>query len=199
MKHFKISKEWKEKLKLFIGAKVNLYAFPGYVVVICKPEDCIKIVPKDDVAATQNHCGDEICYASFEKIEGTYTPQDGEILVCNNEELSNIYIARTIVFFSDFEEYIPPEKPTNWFDKNVSMTGAYDYFCVNPKSEQWKSQDKKYVNDVEAGLLLQFREKYYCAFSYSNAFVLSHDTSKNFFSWEEIEEVYAKTHQFEPL
>lgn len=184
MKEFRISAEWRGILKELIGKNVGLYAFPNYKCIINDGEKNIIIVIGGDLAASQNHFNDEVCYAEFKKSIGSdYVLEPGEVEVLKSAKITNIFVAQTIVYFSVLEQ----------------DSGWYSEFCVNPNNSIWRSQNQNYVNMVDAGILIEIERKFFCAFSDRNAFRFGHDLDKLLFDRDEINMVYSKTHHFAPV
>lgn len=119
---------------------------------------------------------------SFSIINVTFSPGELSILLCENENITDIYIVRTLIYHSEYRKpnkkdknifkslltSIRPEN-TDKFDTFINQINAItDDFIINPNSVLPDNVNPESTNLVDVGLLIGLKNKYIKAFIEDN-------------------------------
>ncbi len=160
--------------------------------------DCV-----DKQAATQNK-RDEAIIAELSKVDKPFEPTEHTKLVCKNKNIDNIYIARTFLYFSTFQNYSKPRMLANRIGHKLksilkrekdpiddlfsrSIGGGEEIIC-HPKSEEINKVNPDYSNLLDFGILLEIEGKCLKSFLETNGFGFHIWDDKYFFEPNELEE-----------
>jgi hypothetical protein len=160
--------------------------------------DCV-----DKQADTQNKF-DEAIIAELSKVDKPFEPTEHTKLVCENKNIDNIYIVRTFLYFSTFQNYSEPKKLVNRvryklksilkgkndpIDDLISQsTGGGEEIICHPKSEEVNKINPDYSNLLDVGLLLEIEGKCLKSFLETNGFGFHIWEDKYFYEPKELEE-----------
>jgi len=118
----------------------------------------------------------------FSIINETFSPSELSILVCENENITDIHIVRTFIYHSEYRKpnkkdkkifksfltSIRPENKDN-FDTFINqIDGINNDFVINPNSVLPDNVNPESTNLVDVGLLIGLKNKYIKAFIEDN-------------------------------
>jgi len=127
----------------------------------------------------------------FSIVNKTFIPNELSILLCENENVTDIYIVRTLIYHSEYRKPVKKEKnkikslltsirPENKdkFDTLINqIDGITNDFLINPGSVLPDNLDPASTNLVDVGILIGLNNKYIKAFI--------EDNSDDFLNYEE--------------
>lgn len=158
--------------------------------------------PEDFIAASQN-TNDEAIIVKFEKHNEAYKIHESEKVLFENPKISNIYILRTLLYFSDHINYkdrdeaisvMTKEEKENEILSDVlsKATGGHEEIVCHPQSDEAEKVNKDFSNLVDAGILIEVNGEKLLCFSYFNSFSANGQTWTN----KEIEEDLLPFYEF---
>ena len=181
-------------LKIWYNFTFYVFDYGNYHLIL----ECV-----DKVAKSQNKF-DEAIIAELTQRNEKYVPDEHSKLICENKSIDNIYIVRTLLYFSDFRYFSKPEKIANRIKYKVKsfingkrepidiiksgITGIGNEYVCHPKSKETKSIDLNYTNLLDVGLLIEIENKYIKAYIQSNGFGFHISNQKYFYDSEELKE-----------
>jgi hypothetical protein len=115
-----------------------------------------------------------VMISEIKKSNDIFTPNEMSILLCENEKITDIFIARTLLYFSDYE------KPKKSFKKIIisllnsirgsndkkidsylnQIDGIYHDFVIHPNSDLVLNINEESKNLVDVGLLIVLNNKF---------------------------------------
>ena len=100
-----------------------------------------------------------IMSVKFEKINKKYLNLGGSKILCENKNISNVYIVRTLIYFHDYrsESYL----------ENINYNYFGD-FQINPKEKLETDVNPESSYLVDVGILINYEENYIDAFVKGN-------------------------------
>jgi len=161
--------------------------------------DCI-----DKKADTQNDF-DEAIIAELNRIDKPFKPTEHTKLVCENKNIDKVYIVRTLLYFSNFQNYSETKKLVNRighkiksilkgkndpFDNLIAQSsGGGEEIICHPKSEEADNVNPAYSNLLDVGLLIEIEGKGLKAFLENNGYGFHIWDDKYFFEPKDLENV----------
>ena len=139
--------------------------------------------PTDRVAATQNK-SDEAIAVRFESKTGAYNPTEHDKCLFSDSTINRIWIARTVLYFTDFTPYeseegairdIPDTTPTGRKLRELlrTSTGGYSEIVCHPDSVHLDPAfSDEHSNLVDAGVLIEIGDRFLSCFSRNNSFII---------------------------
>jgi len=156
----------------------------------------------DILAAYSQNDYDEAIIVGLSRSDVKFKPTKNSAIICENQDISNIYVARTFLYFSTFHNYSKAEKLKNQIAHKINniigkkdkvlnnifstTTGIGGEFICHPKSEIVKKTT--YGNILDVGLLIETNGKYLKAFVEGNSFGFDIWDEKYFFEQEELKD-----------
>jgi hypothetical protein len=118
----------------------------------------------------------------FSIVKETFTPCELSIQLCKNENITDIYIVRTLIYHDEYREpgknekkefkslltSIRPESKDKFDTFLNQIDGIHNDFVVNPNSVLPDNIDPETTNLVDVGLLICLKNKFIKAFIEGN-------------------------------
>ncbi len=157
----------------------------------------------EEIAVSKNEY-DEALTTTLSKKDEKYIPNKHSELICENKKIDNIYIARTVLYFSEMKQVSRLEKMKNkvyfWLktiltfkkdplDEMIADTiGFIEENICHPKSKQLETLDLNYTNLIDVGLLVEIENKYLLNFIQNNGYGFHIWDNKNFYDNSELKD-----------
>lgn len=134
-------------------------------------------------AATQNK-SDEAITVHFESKSGAYSPSEHDICLFADAVIDRIWIARTVLYFTDFTPFKSEEDAIRGIEDSTPIgrilremmrtsTGGYEEIVTRPNSiGNDPSFSDENSNLVDAGIIVQIGDRFLSCFSRYNGFII---------------------------
>ncbi|KAB1064691.1 hypothetical protein F6U93_14435 [Tamlana haliotis] len=181
-----------------------------YIKVIFEFEDhFVELECVPEIADSQNQA-DEAMTVKIRKVNTIYEPYKNAHIICENENITEINVVRTFLYFTDsITEPKKVKKMDSIWNRIISKIAGirkskienilegtsrsyHRQIICNPNSEDAKKASPEFSNLINVGILVKTKEKYLPIFVQSNGYGFPHLETKPFISSNELAKIIGK-------